>query len=201
LVTDRHQTRGRPLVQVVEAALQGGVDLVQLREKDLPTRELAALATALRSITRRHGARLLINDRIDVAIAVEADGVHLPASSFSVEDARQLLGPGRTIGVSTHSPAEAAAAARAGADFVVFGPVFETPSKQTYGPPAGLERLSAAVEASEIPVLAIGGVTADRIPDVVSCGAAGVAVVRAVLEAEDPADAARSCSRELRRGS
>jgi thiamine-phosphate pyrophosphorylase len=200
LVTDRHRTRGRPLVHVVEAALEGGVRLVQLREKDLPARELAALARELRAITRRHGAALLINDRLDVAVAVDADGVHLPASSFSVADARQLLGPGRIIGISTHSPEEAAMAGRAGADFAVFGPLFETPSKQSYGPPLGLERLSAATKATGIPVLAIGGVTAARIPAVLSCGAAGVAMIRAVLEAEDPAGAARSCAITLERG-
>jgi thiamine-phosphate pyrophosphorylase len=201
LVTDRHQTRGRPLVDVVEAALRGGARLVQLREKDLPTRALVALATDLRSVTKRHGAALLINDRIDVVIAVDADGVHLPANSFSIEDARQLLGPQRLIGASTHSSAEAAAAGKAGADFVVFGPVFETPSKQVYGPPTGLDRLAETVKATDVPVLAIGGVTQERIEETLACGAAGVAVIRAVLEADDPAEAARSCLISHRQGS
>jgi thiamine-phosphate pyrophosphorylase len=180
------------LVEVVEAALKGGVRLVQLREKDLPTRDLVALATDLRTITKRYDAALLINDRIDVAIAVGADGVHLPASSFSVEDARNLLGPNRIIGVSTHSPEEAAAAGRAGADFVVFGPVFETPSKQAYGPPVGLDRLSETVRATSLPVLAIGGVTVERVEEILTCGAGGVAVIRSIFEADDPEDSARS---------
>jgi thiamine-phosphate pyrophosphorylase len=121
------------------------------------------------------------------------------ASSFSVEDARRLLGPERMIGISTHRPEEAATAAKAGADFVVFGPVFETPSKQEYGPPAGLDRLSEAVRTSSVPVLAIGGVTVDRIEEILARGAKGVAVVRAILEADDPAAGARSCSSQLRR--
>ena len=188
-------------MNVVEAALRGGVRLVQLREKDLPTRELVALATELRSITRRYEAALLINDRIDVAVAVAADGVHLPASSFSVADARRLLGPRRLIAVSTHSPEDAAAAGEAGADFVVFGPVFETPSKRAYGPPVGLERLSATVEATKVPVFAIGGITHDRIEAIVAHGASRVAVIRALLEADDPAEATRSCLINLQRGS
>jgi thiamine-phosphate pyrophosphorylase len=180
------------LVEVVEAALQGGVRLVQLREKDLPTRDLVALATDLRAITKRYDAALLINDRIDVAMAVGADGVHLPATSFSVADARELLGPERIIGASTHSPEEAAAAGRAGADFVVFGPVFETPSKQAYGPPVGLDRLSETVQATSLPVLAIGGVTVEGVEEILTCGAGGVAVVRSIFAADDPEVSARS---------
>lgn len=165
----------------------------------MSTRDLVSLAAELRSLTKRYEASLLINDRIDVAIAVDADGVHLPASSFAAEDARRLLGTERIIGVSTHRPEEAAAAGRAGADFVVFGPVFETPSKQAYGSPAGLERLSETVRATSLPVLAIGGVTAERIDDILACGARGVAVVSSILEADDPAQAARACRTELAR--
>lgn len=200
LVTDRYQTRGRPLLEVVEAALRGGVRLVQLREKDLPTRDLVALARRLRSVTRRHAAALLINDRIDVAVAVDADGIHLPASSFRVEDARKLLGPKRIIGVSTHSPEEAAAAGKTPADFVVFGPVFDTPSKRQYGAPVGRERLSDAVRSTDLPVIAIGGITPDRIGPILDCGAAGIAVIRAILEAGDPEEAARRCLTEIGRG-
>ena len=192
LVTDRNQTRGRPLATLVEAALIGGVRAVQLRERDLEARPLFELACELRAVTRRYDALLLVNDRIDIALACGADGVHLPATSFTIADARALLGPDRLIGVSTHRADEVAAAAAAGADFAVFGPVFDTPSQRAYGPPVGLQGLARAAERSTIPVLAIGGVTAERVPSVVDHGAAGVAIIRAILEADDPAQAAQT---------
>jgi thiamine-phosphate pyrophosphorylase len=190
LVTDRRQTAGRPLPDVVEAALQGGVDAVQLREKDLPARDLAALAERLAGICRRHRARLLVNDRVDVALAVGADGVHLPADSFAPADARRLLGPEALIGVSTHTLADARAAQDAGADFVVFGPLFDTPAKRIYGPPLGLAALAEVTRAVRLPVLAIGGVRAAHVAAVRRHGAAGVAVVSAILGAGDPSAAA-----------
>jgi len=186
LVTDRHATNGRPLGDVVEAALRGGVDAVQLREKDLTTRELLALARELRAITLRHGARLLINDRVDVALAVHADGVHLPADSFRIEDARGMLGADATIGVSTHAIDELVRAAAAGADFAVFGPVFDTPAKRPFGAPHGLDALRRAVAAVTIPVVAIGGIDAANAAAVLATGCRGVAVIRAVLSSADP---------------
>lgn len=188
LVTDRAQTAGRPLLDVVAAALRGGVGAVQLRERDLPARELLALATALRALTRAAGAALLINDRIDIALACDADGVHLPGQSFTVAEARALLGPGRLIGVSTHASAELAAAA--GADFAVFGPLHDTPSKRAYGPPLGLDALRAARAATARPLFAIGGIDPPRAAAARQAGADGVAVIRAILAADDPAAAA-----------
>jgi len=196
LVTDRHQTHGRPLLEVVEAGLRGGVDAVQLREKDLPTDELTSLALVLVRLCRRYGARLLINDRIDVALAVGADGVHLPVNSFAIADARYLLGD-RLIAASTHHPHEAYAAAQAGADFLVFGPVFDTPTKRTFGAPRGLAQLAEVTIGVEIPVLAIGGVTADTAATVRDCGAAGIAVVAAILRAADPRVAAARLRTQL----
>jgi thiamine-phosphate pyrophosphorylase len=190
LVTDRQRTAGRPLLEVVEAALQGGVDAVQLREKDLPAAALFALATHLRDLTRRYRARLLINDRIDIALAVGADGVHLPVDSFAPADARRLLGPDALIGVSTHSVEQARAAAAGGADFVVFGPVFDTPAKRPFGPPVGLDALAQVTHAVRPPVFAIGGLTASQVAGVRERGAHGVAVVAAILEANDPRAAA-----------
>lgn len=192
LVTDRHATGGRPLVETVERALQGGADTVQLRDKDLPTNQLYATALRLREATRRHDAKLLINDRIDIAIAVDADGVHLPAASFAIADARTLLGDQRLIAVSTHSLEEARAADRAGADFVVFGPIFETPSKRSYGPPQGLAKLEEVVRSVKVPVVAIGGIDQTNAAEVYATGARGVAAIRAILSAPDPADVARS---------
>ncbi len=198
LVTDRKQTHGRPLLGVIEAAVAGGVDAVQLREKDLPARDLMALASAVLAVCRRHHARMLINDRIDVALAVGADGVHLPGQSFSPGEARDALGLAACIGVSTHTLQEARAAAAAGADFVVFGPVFDTPSKRPFGPPVGLDALREICTAVTLPVLAIGGVTALRVQAVRDCGACGVALVSAIMGAEDPERSARQLRSLLR---
>ncbi len=197
LVTDRAQTHGRPLEDVVRAALDGGVDAVQLREKDLLGAELLRLAEALRTLTARYGAALLVNDRVDVALAAGADGVHLGQHGIPPAVARRIVGRDRLIGVSTHTPAEAAEAARAGADFVVFGPVFATPSKAAYGPPRGIEELGAVAGALAIPVFAIGGITAARAAIVRVAGAGGVAVISAVVAADDPARAAREIAAAL----
>jgi len=192
LVTDRTQTAGRALPDVVAAALRGGARAVQLRERGLETRELLALAEHLRRLTREAGAALLINDRIDVALACDADGVQLPESSFSVSDARALLGPKRLIGVSIHSTTSFAAAAASGADFAVLGPVYDTPSKRQFGAPLGVDAFAAARAAARLPLFAIGGVDLDRVAAVHHAGADGIAVIRAVLAADDPEQAARS---------
>src|SRR5437867_3260041 len=184
LVTDRRATE-RDLVAVVEAALEAGLPAVQLREKDLPGRPLLALAERLRAATARTGALFFVNDRIDVALAAGADGVQLGTGSVPVEVARQLLPAGALVGVSTHAPGEAAP----GADFALFGPVWETPSKAGA---QGEARLHEAVRAAAIPVLAIGGVTAERAPGGRAARAAGAAVIRAILAAPDPGAATRA---------
>jgi thiamine-phosphate pyrophosphorylase len=192
LITDRHQVpAGRTLLATIEAALQGGVRAVQLREKDLSAAALLPLARELRDLTSRYRARLLINDRIDVALAVAADGVHLGGHSLPVAVARRLLGPERLIGVSTHHPAEIAAAATAGADFVTFGPVFATPSKLAYGPPQGLAALRLACQNSPLPVFALGGIKPCHLGALQSAGAAGIAVISALMATPDPCAAAR----------
>jgi len=179
LITDRHGTA------VVEAALDAGLPAVQLRDKDLPGRPLLALAERLRAATARTGALLFVNDRVDVALAVGADGVQLGTGSMPADVARRLLPAGTLIGVSTHAPGEASA----GADFALFGPVWATPSKTGA---QGEDRLREAVRAAAIPVLAIGGVTAERIAAARAAGAAGVAVIRAILAAPDPRTATRA---------
>ncbi|HYD48025.1 MAG TPA: thiamine phosphate synthase [Terriglobales bacterium] len=191
LVTDRHRTGGRALLDVLAAALQGGVDTVQLREKDLSARALFELGGEVLALCRQHGARLLVNDRIDVALALGADGVQLPQRSFAPQDARALLGPDKWIGCSTHSAAEVQQAFAGGADFVVFGPVYDTESKRRYGPPLGRDALAEVTARRLGPVVAIGGVTAARVAELRDAGAAGVAVIGAVLSAADPAAAAR----------
>jgi thiamine-phosphate pyrophosphorylase len=198
LISDRHGLPpGRSLIETVAAALAGGVRAVQLREKDLCPRELLPLALELRALTRRFGARLLINDRIDVAQAVAADGVHLAGSSLPTAMARHLLGPSALIGVSTHKLEEVLAAARDGADFVTFGPVYPTASKAAYGAPVGLEALRRACAATSLPIFALGGVKSNHIPQLQGAGAAGIAMISAIFSATDPQAAAEHLSRQF----
>lgn len=193
LVSDRRQTAGRPLLAVLQEALEAGVTAVQLRERDLPTRELLDLARSFRALTRRYGAKLLINDRIDLVLAVGAEGVHLRADSLPVAVARRLLGPDRLIGQSAHTAEDVSRAEAEGADFAVLGPAYETPSKRSYGPPIGLGPFEE-VRRGRIPVFAIGGVTAQRVADICRAGAHGVAVISSILAAASP----RAATRELR---
>ena len=151
LITDRKQTKV-PLPEAVRLALQGGVRAIQLREKDLPIRELLSLAQDLRSLTKECSAKLFINDRVDVAVAVDADGVHLGHQSMPPEAVRRIVGNRMLIGVSTHTTEEAKAAEAGGADFITFGPVFFTPSKSIFGNPVGLECLKEAKESVKIPL-------------------------------------------------
>ncbi len=175
----------------IVAALAAGLDTIQLRDKRAGGGTLLAAARDLRALTRAHGAALLVNDRIDVALAAEADGVHLPAASFPIATARALLGAGPRIGRSTHASEEACRAAADGADYVVLGPVFATPSKEPYGPPLGLETIATAATRVPCPVIAIGGITAENAAAVRTAGAYGIAVVRALLDAHDPAKVTR----------
>ncbi len=187
LITDRHQLpQGRTLVETVRGALEGGVRAVQLREKDLPAAELYPLAREMRALTREFDARLLLNDRIDVALAVGADGIHLGGQSLPPAAARALLGPDRLIGVSTHRLFEIHAAADAGADFVTFGPVFATPSKLTYGAPVGLTALAEAVTASPLPLFALGGIKTEHLGALGQAGCRHVAVISAIISVPNP---------------
>ena len=197
LVTDRRATGGRDLVTVVAQALDAGLPAVQLRDKDLPGRTLFDLAERLRVATRRTGALLFVNDRVDVARAVGADGVQLGTSTLPVDVARSLLPPGVLVGESTHSVDEVRATR---ADFVVFGPVYDTPSKRPYGPPQGLERLTRVAATVRLPVIAIGGITPDRVREVLAAGARGIAVISGIIAAESPADATRRFLDALDRG-
>ncbi|MFL5308372.1 MAG: thiamine phosphate synthase [Polyangia bacterium] len=194
IVTDRAATDGRPLPAVVGAALAGAVRgglggealAVQLREKDLGGRALRQLAAELRAVTRAFGAALYVNDRTDVALAVDADGVHLAGTSLSPAEVRTLA-PQLRVGISTHTPSDLdgreAGAGRV--DFAVFGPVRETPSKRGYGPPVGLGALRAAA-GKRVPMLAIGGLSAEDVGAIADAGACGLACIRAVMSAADP---------------
>jgi thiamine-phosphate pyrophosphorylase len=184
LITDRKQTR-LSLPEAIRFALKGGVRAVQLREKDLPVRELLALARELREITSEFKARLFVNDRIDVAVAVDADGVHLGHQSMPVGAARKIVGSRMLIGASTHTLNEALEAEQGGADFITFGPVFMTPSKAGFGAPVGLEALKEVKNHIQIPVFGLGGIKRENIPEVVQTGSDGIALISAILAAEN----------------
>ncbi|HEX7229602.1 MAG TPA: thiamine phosphate synthase [Candidatus Binatia bacterium] len=191
LVTDRVHTGGRDLLWVLEQALEGGVKAIQLREKDLTGKELFILAEKTRRLCQRYEAVLLINDRVDVALAVDADGVQLGKTSLPLPDARLLLGTNRFIGASVHSLEEAQRAEIGGADFIVFGPVYFTPSKAAFGPPQGVPALKKIVEIARLPVYAIGGIKTENIPELRSAGVKRVALISAILEARQPKEVAQ----------
>ncbi|HEV8472858.1 MAG TPA: thiamine phosphate synthase [Methylomirabilota bacterium] len=191
LVTDRHHAGGRELVAVVGECLAAGLPAVQLREKDLAAVELAALCRRLRAPTRERGALLIVNDRVDVALATGADAVQRAHTSLPVDHIRAIAGLQLRIGASVHSLDEAVEAEAQGADWVVFGPVYDTPSKRGYGAPQGLDALAKVAGRLRVPVVAIGGVTPERAREVRAAGAHGVAVIAAILGAPSPADAVR----------
>jgi thiamine-phosphate pyrophosphorylase len=191
LVTDRTRTRGRELAAVVAECLAAGLPAVQVREKDLGAAELAVLCRRLRELTRDHGARLVVNDRVDVALAVGADAVQRTHASLPVDDIRSIAGRRLAIGASVHSLEDAIDAEMRGADWLVFGPVYDTPSKRRWGPPQGLERLAKVVKAVRIPVVAIGGITPERVAATRAAGAAGVAAIAAIVDTASPADATK----------
>jgi len=186
LITDR-KLAGRPLPEVVQEALSAvapGSVAIQLREKDLDTRPLLDLASALLPLCRARNAPLLVNDRIDIALALGLDGVHLPHASFKANDARRQLGPEKLVGVSCHSVAEVQDAKARRASYATFGPLFDTPSKRAFGPPVGLEELGRA-SAVGLPLYGLGGVTSVTALQVRQHGAVGVAAIGAWLGAQD----------------
>ncbi|MGH7886507.1 MAG: thiamine phosphate synthase [Candidatus Binatia bacterium] len=191
LITDRKLTRGRDLCAVIEQALDGGVKAIQLREKDLDGKEIFGIADKISMLCQRYNAQLFVNDRIDVALAVDAAGVQLGKTSLPIEAARALLGPAKLIGYSTHAAHEAKDAERSGADFILFGPVFFTPSKAPFGAPQGLAPLKETVAQVALPVYAIGGIKSENLVATMTTGCRGVALISAIMSAENPCAAAR----------
>lgn len=197
LVTDRHQVRGRALSTVLRHAGEAGVQAIQLRERDLSTRELLSLAREIQSMTASSSVSLIMNDRVDLAMALDLSGVHLRADSLSARAVRRMVGPAQLVGVSTHSAEEVRRAGRHGADYVVLGPIFDTPSKRSFGPPLGLDLLRETCCHSTIPIFAIGGITCDRVREVRLAGAYGVAVMGALLSRDDIGMAVHEFTRAL----
>ncbi|MFP4058519.1 MAG: thiamine phosphate synthase [Candidatus Brocadiia bacterium] len=197
VLLSRAQARGRELEAVARAALRGGADALQLREKDLPDRQLLDLARALREATREHDALLVVNDRPDIALLADADGVHLGPDDLPLRAARRLLGPRRLLGATANSPERAAQAEAEGADYLGCGALFPSatkPDREVVGP----GRLAAVAAAARIPVFAIGGIGPDTLDQVAEAGACRVAVCAAVVGAEDVEAAARALSEKLR---
>lgn len=195
LVTDESLALGRPVEQVVCAAAGGGVTVVQLRDKQSSTRAFLDLTAKIRPVLHSRNIPLVINDRLDWAMACGADGVHFGQDDLPCRDARRIAGPDLVIGVSVGSPEEARAAEREGADYVAASPVWSTPTKPDAPPPVGLDGLRAIRAATRLPVVAIGGIHAGNAADVIRAGASGVAVVSAIMSAPDPAAAARALRR------
>ena len=190
LVTDRTLSLGRSTVEVVRAAIRGGVSCVQLREKGCSTREFMDEARLLKALLAGTGVPLFINDRLDVALAVGADGVHLGQNDLAIADARRLVGNRMIIGISAESVADAVRAEAEGADYIGASPVFTTPTKTDTAPPLGLDGLRAIRRAVQLPLVAIGGINADNAAAVLRAGADGLAVVSAIVSAPCPRTAA-----------
>lgn len=191
VITDRRAAGDRSLPQVIEAAMAGGATMVQLRDKGTTTRELMALGRALHKLTRKARVPLIVNDRLDIALALDAEGVHVGQGDMPAPMARRLLGPERILGVSAGTVEEARRAERDGATYLGVGDVYGTPSKADAGAPIGIEGLREIAEAVSIPVVGIGGITAENAAAVIAAGAAGVAVISAVVAAQGPRAAAR----------
>lgn len=195
-VTDRRMVPDLDLPARLDALCRRGVRGVMLREKDLDEEALLALALECRPVFDRHGVVWLVNGAAGVARRAEASGVHLTGAQ-DVAPAREVLGTGALVGKSVHDPEEAAAAARAGADLLLFGPVFATPAKERYGPPQGLDRLRAACGAVRVPVFAVGGVVPGNARKCLEAGARGVAAISSLMRSESPAETVAEYEREL----
>jgi thiamine-phosphate pyrophosphorylase len=200
VITDKALSKGRPSVEIVEQAIRGGATLVQYRAKNAPGRDMVQEALALLEVTRRYQVPLIINDRVDVALAVDAEGVHLGQEDIPCTLARKLIGPDKILGISASSVEEALQAEQDGADYLGVGAVFPTGTKADAGDAIGLEGLRAVCQAVNIPIVAIGGINADNAAAVAATGVAGLSVVSAIVSAPDPQLAARTLKQAFVQG-
>lgn len=200
LVTDRAAARGRSLEDVVHEAIEGGVTMVQLREKNAATNEILELAMALRAVTARSGVSFIINDRVDIALACGADGVHVGQNDMKCSVARKIVGPGRILGVSVSTVQEAQDAEADKADYLGVSPIFDTPTKRDTPPATGLDGLKRIRAAVRLPLVAIGGISAANAAAVIRSGADGLAVVSAIVANPEPRSAARALRLAIAKG-
>jgi thiamine-phosphate pyrophosphorylase len=191
LVTDAGLARGRTHREIVKAAIRGGVTIVQYREKNASTRRMIEEARELHDLCRAHKISFIVNDRVDVALAVDADGVHVGQDDMPASLARKLIGRDKILGVSAENIAQARAAMADGADYIGASPIFATPTKPDTPPPIGVQGLAELARVCTIPVVAIGGLNATNAASMMRAGAAGVAVVSAIVSTEDVERAAR----------
>lgn len=199
LITDARLAGPRGVVETVRQAISGGVTLVQLRDPDASTRSLIATAEALLDVLRPHGIPLIINDRVDVALAVGAEGVHVGQSDMPTDKVRALIGPDRILGLSTSTFAQVAGGDLGPADYLGIGPLFATPTKTNASTPIGFDGLAELVARAPLPVVAIGGIKPEHVERALAAGADGVSVVSAIMAAEDPAQAARDFAERIER--
>jgi thiamine-phosphate pyrophosphorylase len=200
LVTDRDLSLGRPLTQIVEQAVKGGATIVQLREKDMETRDFIEEAQLIKKLLRPFNVPLIINDRVDVAMAVDADGVHLGQHDMPYHMARNLLGGEKIIGWSVENYEQAEEANQYDVDYIAISPVFTTPTKEELKTELGIEGVQKIREISRHPAVGIGSIKTDNAAEIIRAGADGVAVVSGICSAEDPKEAAQSLIQEVRKG-
>lgn len=199
VITDERLGRGRSHLRIAEAAILGGADVIQLRDKTASGRRLYEVALALRKLTREANVPLIVNDRVDIALAVDADGAHVGRQDLPASEARRILGPGRILGVSAETVEEAALAERDGADYLGVGPIFEARgSKADAGKPQGLDLIAQVRRGCRLPIVAIGGIDCDNARSVREAGASAAAVISAVVAADDVEQAARRLKSQLR---
>ena len=184
LITDFMRVGKSRFLGALEEALQGGIRALQLREKNMSPKDQLALALEVKSMTQHYNAKLLVNDRADIAVMAEADGVHLTEASVQVSEVKKKF-PNLIVGVSTHSIEAACLADTQGADFITFSPIYETPSKSSYGAPQGLAQLRQVTQSVHLPVLALGGINLNRVPECLENGAFGVAVISDIWDSTD----------------
>ncbi len=192
LVTDRSLTRGRSLETLVASAVRGGVTLVQLREKEASGREFYNLAVSLKKLLKPHRVPLIINDRLDIALACDADGLHIGQHDLPYEIARKYLGKDKIIGLSVENLQDAVAANQLDVNYIGISPVFSTPTKTDTAPALGLEGVRKITACCTHPSVGIGGINKENAPDVIAAGAAGISVISAILSTDDPEQAART---------
>ncbi len=197
VILDRSLARGRSLVQIADQAVQGGATCIQVREKDMSSRELYLLSLQLRELTRKRNVPLIINDRLDIALAVKADGVHLGQDDLPAEAARRIISSNMILGVSAENVQQALEAQKAGASYLGVGAIYATSTKPDAGDPIGLKALSSICSKVDIPVVGIGGIHAGNARQVIEAGARGVAVISCIVAAEQVRDAAGEVDRQV----
>jgi len=192
LITERRYLRGRSLKKAVEDSILGGVTVVQVREKNISSRLFYEIATAVKEVTDYYNLPLIINDRLDIAQAVDAAGVHLGQSDIHMLAARKILGPEKIIGISAGNVQEALEAEKNGADYLGIGPIYPTGSKSDADDPIGVEGLKKVVEGVSIPSVAIGGINQENFRDVMKAGVNGISIISAILDRDDIKKAAEN---------